>query len=668
MSSEMERSRSDFGINLWVGSTGCSGDLNRNQAEALLINKPEWTPTSETETRRQLALLNMKQFQCAIVQINDPNGEPISNPLIYALLFNQLTTVNYWVCSGEFNKDEIFHVHVMLQTPSRSDSLRRSFYTVMTNLNISTNFQEIFGQQCTFECLKIERTHKPESMLAYLLKAPLWVCGNREHILQLSFDVHNLDLPARFRPQEQEQQTIPEMNPMTEEIIGAIIEGGAKTMEDLVRTHPGVIAKYLHRVGLDTIIRNCLMYVKATGNEWTLEMYSKEDPDPRAIHRVLLHQGIEPSKFDDIFYTWLTKKDSKKNTICLYGPSNTGKSAFISGLKQLLPWGECVNTATFTFEGLIDSTIGVWEEPLISPEVAEKAKQIFEGMITSIPIKFKKPFKLPRTPIIITTNHYPWRFCSQEEPMFRNRMWIIDWIHPVKDSPYICRTTEHSCECGHCRASRGSTSPPSTTEPSEMSRREQSFPTREESLRSTYEINVGSGSMYDPREGTSRSDYSSRRCSSSSTSEQCSDSTRSALGSSPTIERFLGYGSNKSGHTGIRIHSAESQCPEQLESDDSDGNIRHDSSGNGSSGSREQFKRKHSGRDGHFRTEHHSLSTMVGMGTSKENKMQISIQPKKRKLDRKVGSIKHNPYNIPLYVPDKQAWKGYLAYLYCYYG
>nr|QTE03735.1 MAG: nonstructural protein 1 [Cygnus atratus Chaphamaparvovirus] len=658
----MERTRPGHGINLWVGSTGTSRDLNSYEAETFLIPKPDWDASDEAERDRQLNLLDMKQFQCMIMQINDANGEPFTNPLIYCMLLNDLATTNFWVCTGELNQHDIFHVHAMLQTPARTDSVRRSLYTCMSNLNLANGFKELFGQQVTFECLKLERCHKPQSMLTYLMKQPQWVCANRSNILQLTYDIWYYDLAERFRPKENEPPL--EMNTMTKELVECIIEGGAKSLEDLMRTHPSNIAKYLHRPGLGTIISNCLSYVRATGNTWDLSNFQKFDPYPGAIHRILLHQGIEPTIFDQAFHAWIRKTDTKRNTICLIGPSNTGKSATIAGLKQCIAWGECVNSNTFPFEGLIDSTIGVWEEPLISPEVAEKAKQIFEGMVCSIPVKFKKPHKLPRTPIIITTNHVPWRFCTAEEQMFKNRMWIFNWMHQVKDVAYTCRAVEHSCECGHCTGSRGGAAPTSITESREMQTGEQSILTREESIRTSEELNVGGGSMCDPGEGTSWGYNRSRSCSSSSASEQRANSARSTISTSSTIEQFLGFRNDRPSSTGKRIYSAESGPPKQLESDDTVRSTRHDSGRNGSPGTREQFECR--GGNGTDPRSDGSIPKLVGMGASSTHKSKVSISAKKRKMDRTLDAV--NPYNIPLFIPSKQDWQEYMSYLYHWYG
>ncbi|QEJ80805.1 NS1 protein [Psittacara leucophthalmus chapparvovirus] len=659
----MASTGTDYGVCLWVGSTGTSRDLNPEQTQALLINKDAWTPSEAPIMHRNLALLDMKQHQCCIIQINDANGEPLTAPLIYALVLNELTTINAWVCTGEYNSQQIFHVHAMVQTSARSDSLRRSFNTAMINLTCSDNFRSQFGQQITIECLKLERCHKPSSMLAYIMKHPTWLCANADRYLQLCFDADFYNLPDRFRPKA-EEITAPEMNPMTQEIIDAIISGGCKTFEEVIRTNPGLVAKYLHRSNIQTVIANCLLFVRATGETWSLNTFSKFDINPEGIHQVLLFQGIQPSIFDPIFHAWITKQDPKRNTICIHGPSNSGKSAFISGLKQCCPWGEIVNSNTFAFEGLVDCCMGVWEEPLCSPELAEKAKQVLEGMVCSIPIKFKRPHKLPRTPIIITTNHPLWRFCTAEEEMFRNRMWIFEFYYTMIDQQFIYRTSEPSCECRYCSASRSRAASLSEPESSSMQGGEQSIPPGEEPIRSSSPIDVGSGSMCGTGEGTSRSDSSSRRCSSSSTSEQRPDSTGPSISSSSSIIRFLGHSSNQPSNPRIGICDTGSTSTKHVESTIHPRRDGNDSDGTRKSGGKHKFKRDRGGNGADIR-KHARIPVLVGMGETETQTQTIPVQTKKRRLDRPMDALKTN---IPMFIPDKQNWQEYLNYLAHWYG
>lgn len=609
------------------------------------------------EVERFQALTNMKEWQCGIFQINDSQGEPINDPIPYALFLNNLTMCHGWIITGEFNKDGIFHTHAMLKTGSRSDSLRRSMHVVWGNLTLSSEFQKYCGgSSITIDCLKLQRCHKPSSMLEYMTKNPEWVMATDERMLQFAYDIDKWAFNYRFKKtndEPEEHETAPDINQMTKEIIDLIITSGSKTFEDCLRHGPVIMSKYLHRPGLNAIVTNCLQFVKSTGHMWSLALFEAYDPDPSAIHKVLLHQGILPSEFDPIFHKWITKSDPKKNCICIQGPSNTGKSAFISGLKQVINWGEIVNGQTFMFEGLVDVTIGVWEEPLCSPEAAEKAKQVLEGMRCSISIKYKKPHMLPRTPIIITTNHDLWRFCTAEENAFRNRMWIFYFNHPVQNMSYTPRTSEHSCECGYCKGSSGRALASREPSPGRMQEPEQSLSTGGQSLGGEQTTDVWSGPMCGAGEGTSES--SSQQ--SSSSNQQCTDSTKySSSTSSSTV-----------GHMGAFrvISTRDDQCRPStiggyVESSRGRGRHGNDSSRDGSRSGRARGM----GRDGNSGRKHDS-SMPVGSKRNETNKIQVPVKAKKPRLGGKMGPVK---VTLPLLIPVAEDWRGYLSYIYHWYG
>nr|WGD01535.1 NS1 [Chaphamaparvovirus sp.] len=649
-----------------MGTTGTTRDLTLEQAEAVLVCQA-FTYDTEQEMTKQCQLLNMKSFQCGIILLSTANGDPYMAPLPYALLFNELTTVTTWCCTAETNKDGVFHVHAMFQTTARTDSMRRSIGSAHERLRNAEQFKEAFGDLASIDVLKLERCHKPESMLAYMMKHPGWICSNSLRLIHTMNSLDQYGRTDRFRPSTEEVVETVEMNPMTSEIVDAIIQTGSKCLEDLMRHAPQVLSKYLHRPGLSQIITNCLIYVKATSATWSISSFAKFDIWPGTIHRVLLFQGIPPAEFDPIFHKWITKADSKKNTICISGPSNTGKSAFISGLKQCISWGEIVNSNTFAFEGLQEAVIGIWEEPLCSTELAEKAKQVLEGMQTAIPVKYRKPFMLPRTPIIITTNHPLWRFCTNEEDMFRNRMWIFEFNHQMKDQPYFPRTSEHSCECSHCATSRGSSSPHGESSPGRMPTANEPLSPGEQSIWTQPESEMGSGSLSDPGEGTSWSHYSTPGSSSTSTDVQRTDTARSSIRSCTTAEYHMGHllGPIDSGN---RDDRTKSRAGEHVESDDHTRSHGHVSRGNGNRGGRGRAKLRRRGTITADIRQYGHVSTLVGMGHTPKTQSQISIPTKKRKLDRPMDPTVANPNKIPLYVPSKQDWQQYLSYLYHWYG
>nr|QKE54897.1 MAG: nonstructural protein [Parvoviridae sp.] len=558
--------------------------------------------------------------------------------------------VTNWIVTAEWNKDGIFHAHAMLQTGARSDSLRRSMDTAWQSVSKADNFEYFYGPGCTFDCLKIQRCHKPESMLGYMMKAPAWILSNSQALLQAAYDIDMWNLNERFKKTE-EATTSHEINKMTEELLDIIITNGCKSFEDVLKHGAETVSKYLHKPGLQGIVNNCLAFVKATGGVWHLEQFLKYDPEPAPIHKILLFQGIKPSDFDKAFYKWITKYDTKKNTILIDGPSNTGKSAFIAGLKACIPWGEIVNTNTFAFEGLPDNIIGIWEEPLCSPELAEKAKQVLEGMTCSIPVKYKKPQLLPRTPIFITTNHPLWRFCRAEEEMFKNRMWIFTFNYTAKDAIYVCRTSEHSCECGPCSASRGGKDPTSSSSSGGVSGSEQPIPP-EQSLHAEQSSHVGSGSMSDPGEGTSRGPSSST---SSSDKQRTNRAEHSGSTSSGNVTDMgtIGASGRSAGELRESGSIRQYMVPYNLGE-----HIRDDSSGDGSRGSR-LGKR---GRVEEDKAEHDIPHSMGSMFKNPQKKT-LSPRTKRQRVGKHLAGTRVNKIKIPLYVPLKSDWQEYLSYL-----
>lgn len=599
----------------------------------------------------------MKEWLCGIFQINDGHGEPFYDPVVYALFLNQLTMVSSWAITGEYNKDGIFHTHAMLRTGTRSDSLRRSIHTVWQNLMLSEEFQRIVGgQQATIDCLKLQRCHKPSSMFEYMTKNPQWAMASDERYLQFMYDIDMWAFNYRFKKALEETpnepEVAPEINQMSKEVIDLIVANGCKTFEDCLRFGGQIMSKYLHRPGLRSIVDNCLQFVKSTGQTWTISLFEPHDPDPSIIHKILLHQGIRPSDFDPIFASWINKRHPKRNTICLQGPSNCGKSAFIAGLKQCIPWGEIVNGQTFMFEGLCEQTIGIWEEPLCSPEAAEKAKQVLEGMTCSIPVKYKKPFMLPRTPILITTNHDLWRFCTAEETAFRNRMWIYNFNYPMQNVSYTPRTVEPSCECGYCKGSRGRAAASGEPSTGRMSPAEQPISTRPESLGHEPDPNVWSGSMSGAGEGTSGSTSQQ----SGSADQQCSNISEHSSSTSSTTSRHMGQ---------FRIISTrdDKRRPPGI-------GISVPPHGSHGSGTRDSTKPggrtygRGASRNGNRRGKHES-SISMDPKTAQTDQAEIPTKAKKPRLGGKLGPAK---VTIPHSIPLKEEWQQYLSYIYHWYG
>lgn len=605
-----------------------------------------------------MKLHDLKSYQACILQICQPDSEPYTNALPYALFLNDCSVITDWIITGEKNEDGIFHVHALLKTNSRTDATTRSLNSTWRHLHTRDNFLLQFTAQSSLDILKIQRCHRPSSLLAYMMKNPDWICSNCDHLLQLAFDLDCWDFPERFRKQTTDTET-PEMNEVTRLLLDTIREQNCKSVEDVMRAAPTQIVKYLHKPGFVQTIQNCLTFTKSTGETWNIQLFAKHDPACEAIHQILLFQGIRPTIFDTAIHALLTKKDSKKNCLCLIGPSNSGKSAFFHGLKQIISWGEIVNHPTFAFEALPGNYAGFWEEPLLSAELAEKFKQVAEGMPCQIPVKYRKPQFLPRTPLIITTNHPLWRFCSTEQPMLENRMWIFEFNHSPTNTTYLSRIAEPSCQCTFCQASTGCESHHGSTSSTRLQRTKQSL----RAIRSSQKPDVGHRPLCERGTSTSRSDNSRSDLCEPSTSFGTTESHRSSICSSPTIERYFRKRRARSCSPDDRVHHTFEQSHQHVEPQYSAGNHGHDGGGDGRD---PRGLDPDTGEHGSLRSstlQHHTFSELGSVGETQEKDATYQLHAEQQQLDQPLYALRYD-----MHVPTKEEWQHYLSFLQHYYG
>ncbi|API68923.1 nonstructural protein 1 [Chaphamaparvovirus chiropteran1] len=618
-------------------------------------------------------------WQACVLAIWD-DALPVQDPRPYAFLMSSIPSVKMWFLCAENDSNGNMHIHLLALTPQRSDSFKRTLERIWKDVAIVA-MSDIEMPDPTLEVVKCQKCHKPSSLISYMVKDPIWIAASDLPGIKTFQSIYQHDLGERFRARQEIERikkgdpNTAQMHTITAEITDVIMNHNCRSVEDCMRAAPDIIAKHLHRAGLATIIQNCIAWVTSTGGGWSMQNINAKYPaHPDYIHLCLIHQGITPQLFDPIFYQWVTKANLKKNTLVLWGPTNTGKSAFISGFKQCINWGEVVNSNTFAFEGLINNQFGIWEEPLISPELAEKAKQVFEGMETSIPVKYRKPVKLPRTPIIITTNHAPWRFCTKEEEMFKNRMFIFNWNHNMHNTTFTYRVSEYSCECRICKTSRSSETTTSGGTTSSLPGGEQPIQQLVPTTLTT--SNVPTRSMSPPREremgtrteaereGTtttlSRSNSGTTTQYTDTEQEQCSDSSRSSSSSSTTTPHSIRSGGEyRSSHTTERDGGTSSGSSKRL----------------GTRRPRRDYGR-YLRNDGHPSILTHTPTAdhcyirrpirkrktsqeVVVLGKTKTQKTWPEIPTTEPRLDREMGSLT---------IPTRLQWYMYLSYLQTKYG
>lgn len=417
----------------------------------------------------------MTSWICAVLKLNYPDipydSYQHSNPIPYCNWLNLAFGTNArWILVTEKSSAGIWHCHALIASLQRSDNCSRTL----------RNAGKQLADQCTYNCkpeiLKASACKSGRSMLCYMLKNPEHVIttvtadANLTHNVlrygyQQPYRQKHLQKQEMQQKQQELRQNLPDsVNAETGNefttwcLMHMMTAGRPLTMEDLCRLDAAGMRKFLHRPNLQKIINQCSIYYTATVAGWnprTLTMTPVINPEAhRSIHNYLLFQGIDTQMFDADCYKWLWMIDSKKNTLVLQGPSNTGKSAFVKGLIQAHgnTTGYICN-GTFPWQGLTSNcSLGVWEEPLLSTSEAEKAKQILGGEKTSVAVKFSPPQAIDRIPILITTNHDLWRHCSQEQETLSNRIFLYFCTNKiVLDSSGIAtsqRSTSSRCYCG----------------------------------------------------------------------------------------------------------------------------------------------------------------------------------------------------------------------------
>lgn len=100
----------------------------------------------------------------------------------------------------------------------------------------------------------------------------------------------------------------------------------------------------------------------------------------------------------------------------------------------------------FSFANLVNSGCALWEEPFISPELADTAKLVLEGRDdVDVAIKHKGSVRLnKRVPIIITTNTPLHKYCSSDKDAFNERC-IMLYCNTYFTKLTKCNANHHFC-------------------------------------------------------------------------------------------------------------------------------------------------------------------------------------------------------------------------------
>lgn len=322
----------------------------------------------------------------------------------------------------ENTTDGVAHVHLMVQTAQRSDNFRRRF-VVDLECNSIYNWQTV----------KVEKVKSLGGLLRYIMKGPILVFGSRSEHLKAQLGILLNDDLQYQRPDDGPLGGRPHKDVM--KLIALMEKHEVYTKQDLFCAARIDMLPLMHKGNLNQMIENAALYIntKADPKQLYDRFREKDMAGWETVIDILRYQNLDVLQFCTDFYHWFFHIDNKRNTFVLHGPSNTGKSTFIRPLCSLLKYGEIAQAGEFMFMPCLNKEIVLWEEPLISPDYADKCKLLFEGAVQMINVKHNPQRKLHRVPVFITTNHTLWGKCNKDEVPFKNRIYLYEfnYVHSV---------------------------------------------------------------------------------------------------------------------------------------------------------------------------------------------------------------------------------------------
>nr|WAX26072.1 MAG: nonstructural protein [Army ant associated chapparvovirus 3] len=331
-------------------------------------------------------------------------------------IWREASHVKNWIIVVEKSGQGKIHYHILFSVRKRIDVVDKQLRALTKKIGNG------WWKKLT------QKVRNFPAFLKYLLKEPL-------HFYQHDCNQVMTILECMWVTPTLLNRDMTKVNPVVNKILQIMQTHNVRTLEEIMRVEPKFTQTLLHRTDLDKIIKHCHSFLQNTQNNNvpnTVNTWTGITPDlPDSIYNFLVYQGVDVDHFHDAIWQLMFMKHSKKNIMCVEGPSNTGKTSFFRGLRELFTVGEFQAEGQFSFANGVGKALIMWEEPLIGQDIAEKCKQIFGGEMCRVPKKYSEPQDLLRTPVVMTTNRTPWYFCSTNEDAFRNRMFYFKFMKPV---------------------------------------------------------------------------------------------------------------------------------------------------------------------------------------------------------------------------------------------
>ncbi len=160
-------------------------------------------------------------------------------------------------------------------------------------------------------------------------------------------------------------------------------------------------------------------------------------PGIELLDLILKKNAIDPVGFMAAVDMVIDAHEDKKNTLCLVGASDAGKSTYgklICAELTKACIGQAGNASHFIFQDVPGKRIVQFEECIVNPAIVDDMKNLCEGSTGwSVNVKNKRNQLITRRiPVVTTSNREPWmQWTPDESTTFENRCVIIRMDAPL---------------------------------------------------------------------------------------------------------------------------------------------------------------------------------------------------------------------------------------------
>ncbi|CAI2737798.1 unnamed protein product [Dicrocoelium dendriticum] len=135
--------------------------------------------------------------------------------------------------------------------------------------------------------------------------------------------------------------------------------------------------------------------------------HPKSTDDP-FLDNLLEANKISKDKFCTAIHEIMDKKIDRLNTLCIEGPTTTGKSLVLKLITQNYHCGTVQRSgdhSQFFLQNLVDKPIALMEEPRITINTVNDFKELLGGNPFDIHVKHSPDVTVKRLSVLISTNH-----------------------------------------------------------------------------------------------------------------------------------------------------------------------------------------------------------------------------------------------------------------------